>query len=71
MLTEYSEIAVAIGVSEARARQIGSRALRKCRLWCQANGYRLGDLLPDGDATIPGEYTIGNAQETCKPLFLL
>ncbi len=68
---EFNEIADAVGCSETRARHIYSRALRKCHTWCQARGYRLGDLLPDGDATLPGEYAIMKRKEYSKPLFLL
>ena len=34
-------------VSHQAVSQIEQRALRKCRQWCDAHGYRLADLLPD------------------------
>ncbi len=45
--TDVFEIAFEMRISEARVRQIQARALRKCRAWCAAHGYRLEDLLPD------------------------
>jgi len=47
MYCEFYEIADELGLSEVRTRQIYARALRKCRLWCEAHGYRLEDLIPD------------------------
>lgn len=42
------EIAMALGVSRERVRQIEERALRRCRQWCERHGYELADLLDTG-----------------------
>lgn len=39
------EIGEELGVGRERVRQIEQAALVKCRLWCQARGLRLEDLL--------------------------
>jgi len=55
-ITEYSQrlqgyactledVALELGLSRERIRQIEREALRKCRWWCERNGYWLEDLL--------------------------
>lgn len=46
-MAEYTlqEIGSVMGVNGERIRQIEVAALRKCRQWCEANGYRPEDLL--------------------------
>jgi len=39
------QISQELGVSTERVRQIEAAALRKCRKWCELNGYNLWDLL--------------------------
>ena len=39
------EIGEELGVTRERVRQIEAAALKKCKRWCDANGYQLGDLL--------------------------
>lgn len=39
-------IAQELGISPERVRQIEFRALRKCRAWCLAHGWRFEDLVP-------------------------
>ena len=38
-------IAVQLGVTRERVRQIEVKALAKCRKWCAARGYKMEDLL--------------------------
>ena len=38
-------VAQKLGVSRERARQLEAQALKKCRRWCNARGYRLEDLV--------------------------
>lgn len=37
-------VAQELGVTPERVRQLEMQALRKCRRWCERNGYRLEDL---------------------------
>ena len=39
------EMALVLGVSNERVRQIEVAALTKCRRWCDRHGFRLEDLL--------------------------
>jgi DNA-directed RNA polymerase sigma subunit (sigma70/sigma32) len=39
-------IALELGVSKERVRQIQNRALQKCRAWCRLHGYEPRDLNP-------------------------
>ena len=48
------EIAVALGVSKERIRQLEVRAIRKCREWCERHGYRPEDILRTEDR-YPGD----------------
>lgn len=45
------EVGKALGVTRERIRQIEVAALRKCRRWCERNGWRFEDLIrtEDGD----------------------
>jgi DNA-directed RNA polymerase sigma subunit (sigma70/sigma32) len=47
-------IAKEFGVSRERVRQIEFAALRKCRRWCERNGYRLEDIIRF-DERLPGD----------------
>lgn len=38
------EVGKALGVTRERARQIELQALRKCRRWCERNGFQFEDL---------------------------
>ena len=38
------EVGKALGVTRERARQLEMQALRKCRRWCERNGYKFEDL---------------------------
>ena len=38
------EIGRELGVTRERARQIELQALRKCRRWCERNGFQFEDL---------------------------
>ncbi len=44
----HRQIARELGITHQRVQQIEREALRKCRTWCVAHGYRLEDLLPVG-----------------------
>jgi len=46
------DIAAELGLSPQRVLQIQATALRRCRDWCKARGYRLEDLLPDTPSKI-------------------
>ena len=41
------DVALEMGVTQERIRQIENVALRKCRGWCTKQGYRIEDLLGD------------------------
>jgi hypothetical protein len=43
--SRLKEVAGVLGVSTQAISQIEQRALAKCREWCEANGWRLEDVL--------------------------
>ena len=47
--TTRDEIAAELGLSRERVRQLEVQALRKCRDWCERNGYAFEDLLLPGE----------------------
>jgi len=46
---DTAAIATELGCTPQRVRQIEALALRKCRDWCAAHGYRLEDLIDNTD----------------------